>query len=70
MSVNKRLLEVQKYSWKYCLELDDTVINRKKALTDTEMLDNIGGSLWRSVSDRREDVDVDHVLGLAKYVTL
>ena len=65
MSVNKRLLEVQKYSWKYCVELDDTV-NRKKALTDVEMLDNIGGSLWRSVYDRREDIDVDHVLELAK----
>lgn len=65
MSVNKRLLEVQKYSWKYCVELDDT-LDRKSALTDGEMLDNIGGSLWRSVYDRRDDINVDHVFELAK----
>ena len=65
MSVNKRLLEVQKYSWKYCVELDETM-NNKKALTDEEVLDNIGGSLWRSVYDRKDDIEPKHVLELAR----
>lgn len=66
MSVNKRLLEVQKYSWQVCTELDGTFAN--KTHTDTEKLDNIAGIMWREIYNRRDEVDVDHVVKLARYV--
>jgi cytochrome b pre-mRNA-processing protein 3 len=63
LSVNKRLSEVQGYSFKFCCELDHAV-----TLDDEEeVLQEIAGSLYRNVYMRRE-VEEEKVLELAKYV--
>jgi len=35
---------------------------------EDELLDSMGGVLWRSAYARRNEIEVDHVLELAKYV--
>lgn len=64
LSVNKRLLEVQKYSWQVCTELDSTMATTKQ--TDVEKLDNIGSILWRHLYNENDSIEDTHVLILAK----
>ena len=68
MSVNKRLLEVQKYSWQVCTELDSTVATTKQ--TDIQKLDNIGGIIWRHLYNGNDSIEDTHILKLARYVCL
>ncbi len=56
--------EVQTYSLKCCVELDQAVSKG----TDEDKLDDIGGILWQSVYNERDEIDVDHVLQFAKYI--
>jgi hypothetical protein len=63
MSVNKYLKEVQAFSFKMCIELDQSV----KMPSEDEILMDIGGAIWRSVFDRSEAVEDDHVMEFAKY---
>lgn len=64
MSVNKRLLEVQKYSWQVCTELDATIAATKQ--TDVEKLDNIGGIVWRNLYNGNDSIEDTHVLKVAR----
>jgi len=66
ISVNKYLSEVQGYSFKTCVELDACLA--KKHESEFDLLDSMGGVLWRSAYARRNEIEVDHVLELAKYV--
>lgn len=64
LSVNKHLSEVQGMSFKCCVELDNALTKQ----SEDEIVDKIGGTLWRFAYNRRPEVDVDHVLELANYV--
>ena len=64
LSVNKNLKDVQGYSFKCMLELDHALTRP----SEDEIVDTIGGTLWRFVYMRRNEVDVDHVLELANYI--
>ena len=77
LSVNKYLKEVQGYSFKYVIELDQALTHMKgadaltPATADEKLLqakDDIGGALWRNTYMRRDEIEVDHVLELAEYV--
>ena len=48
LSVNKNLSEVQSYSFKCCLELDHALTKS----SEDEILDSMGGTLWRSVYNK------------------
>jgi len=61
--VNKRLGEVQAYSFRSCLELDQAMVSP----SEDEKLEEIGGALWRGVFQRNNDIEPDHV-GIADYV--
>lgn len=62
LSVNKHLKGVQAFSFKTCIELDQSL----KMNSEDEIITDIGGAVWRSVYDRREDVTDEHVLEFAK----
>ena len=64
LSVNKRLSEVQAYSFKLCLELDDALTRN----TEEERVDEIAGTLWRMLYQNRDNIEPDHVLQLAQYI--
>jgi hypothetical protein len=62
MSVNKHLKSVQAFSFKLCIELDQSLKNEEK---EEQILD-IGGAVWRAVYDRRDDVSDEQVLEFAR----
>ncbi len=64
MMVNKRLSEVQSYSFRACMELDQAMTNS----TEDEKLEEIAGSLWRGVYQRNNDIEPDHVLEMAAHI--
>ena len=64
LSVNKYLTQVQGYSFKTCVELDEAM----ERGSDTEKLEEVAGTLWRTVYNKRDEVDEERVLSLAKYV--
>ena len=64
LSVNKNLKDVQGFSFKCMLELDHALTRP----SEDEIVDTIGGTLWRFVYMRRNEIDVDHVLELANYI--
>ena len=84
LSVNKYLKEVQGYSFKYVIELDQAVSLLKKTSTEKTVgdiviptseedklllvKDEIAGALWRSAFMRRDEIEVEHVLEMADYV--
>lgn len=98
LQLNKYLKEVQSYSFRTCVELDQsldqlnlplTELNAKKLKdlqelepdaslttlqsqmfknTEEAVVDSLAGALWRGVYLRREDIDEDIVLSLARYV--
>lgn len=70
ISVNKYLSEVQGYSFKTCVELDACLAKYggNDTTNEDDLLDSMGGVLWRSAYARRNEIEVDHVLELAKYV--
>ena len=57
LSVNKRLSEVQGYSFKFMIELDDAITRE----TEDERIDEIAGTLWRMLYLKREDIDPEEV---------
>ena len=64
MMVNKRLKDVQGYSFRSCMELDAAMTME----SEDEQLEEVAGSLWRGVYQRNNDIDPDHVMELAEYV--
>lgn len=64
ISVNKHLGEVQSFSFKYCCELDEAVTKSSEA----EIIDDMGGAIWRNVYIAKEDMDENHVLDFARCV--
>ena len=62
ISVNKHLGEVQSFSFKYCCELDAAVAKTDEA----EVIDDLGGAIWRNVYIAKEDMDENHVLDFAR----
>lgn len=79
LSLNKYLKEAQGYSFKLCMELDqavkindDLIANKttNNSIEDTpyEVMDTIGGTLWRTVYAKRNEIDEEHTMELAKYV--
>jgi hypothetical protein len=53
---------VQSYSFKYCIELDEAISKN----SEEEVLDEIGGSLWRHAYVRSDDIDIGHVMKFAE----
>ena len=82
LSINKYLKEAQGYSFKLCMELDQAMKindNSKNVNNDNnknnnnvdvpfEVMDTMGGTIWRSVYAKRNEIDEDHTMELAKYV--
>ena len=64
ISVNKRLSEVQGYSFRTCMELDHCMT----LPSEDEKLEEIAGVVWRSVFLRNNDIAPDHVLELAEHI--
>lgn len=64
LSVNKRLSEVQGYSLKCCIELDHAILGK----SEDQIIDDIGGTIWRFLYMKRNEIHVDHVLELARYI--
>jgi Ubiquinol-cytochrome C chaperone len=64
MMLNKFLSETQGYSFKFCVELD----NALKLETEDKILDEFGGTLWRNLYAKRDEIEVDHVLELTRYL--
>ena len=64
MMVNARLQDVQGYSFRTCMELDHAMTFNN----EDERTEEIAGSLWRTVFNRNNDIEPDHVLELAEYV--
>jgi hypothetical protein len=65
MSVNKHLKNVQHMSFGLCVSLDQAV---KDQTNEHDVIEEIAGCMWRYPYQRREDVDEDRVVALAKYV--
>ena len=61
LSINKYLEEVQSYSFKYCVELDEA-INRE---TEEEVMHEIGGALWRNAYVGKDEQDENIVMAFA-----
>ena len=64
LSVNKYLTQVQGYSFKTCVELDEALSKK----SGDEKREEIAGTLWRSVYNKRDEIDEARVLTLADYV--
>jgi hypothetical protein len=62
MSINKNLKNVQAYSFKLCIELDQSLTME----SEEQIIVDLGGALWRSVYERNENLSDDHVLELAR----
>lgn len=60
LSVNKYLEEVQGYSFKTCVELDEACSSKKR---EEEQKEELAGALWRSVYNKRDEIDEATVLG-------
>lgn len=65
LSLNKRLSEVQGFSFKQCIEFDNALTKKN----EDEIVEDIAGALWRATYNRKElPVEPDHVLEFARYV--
>ena len=64
ISVNKRLSEVQGYSFRTCMELDHCMT----LPSEDEKLEEMAGVMWRSAFLRNNDIMPDHVLEMASHV--
>ena len=64
ISVNKRLSEVQGYSFRTCMELDHCMT----LPSEDEKLEEIAGVMWRSAYLRNNDIMPDHVIEMASHV--
>jgi len=64
LSINKHLKEVQGYSFRQCLELDEAVAKEHP----DEVLEDIGGVVWRFNYLRSDNIEPDHVMKVADYV--
>lgn len=64
LSINKYLTQVQGYSFKACVELDEALTKP----TRDEKVEEIAGVMWRAVYNKRDEVEEDRVLTLADYV--
>lgn len=64
MLVNKHLKHVQAFSFKLCIELDQSL----KMEQEEEVIMDLGGAIWRSVYDRNESLTDEHVLEFARYI--
>ena len=64
ISVNKRLSEVQGYSFRTCMELDHCMT----LPSEDEKLEEIAGVVWRSAFMRNNDINPDHVIEMAKHI--
>jgi len=64
LSINKYLTQVQGYSFKACVELDEALTKP----TRDEKVEEIAGVMWRAVYNKRDEVEEDRVLTLANYV--
>lgn len=64
ISVNKRLSEVQGYSFRTCMELDQCM----SLPSEDEKLEEIAGVMWRHAFLRNNDVMPEHVLEMASHV--
>ena len=62
ISINKHLGEVQSFSFKFCCELDEAVSKP----TEAEIVDDLGGAIWRNVYIANEEMDENHVLEYAR----
>ena len=61
--LNKRLSEVQGFSFKQCLEFDNALTKSD----EEEIIDDIAGALWRATYNRKElPADQEHVLEFAR----
>jgi hypothetical protein len=75
MSANKRLSEVQSQSWRCLMELDTAMHKASAAatpegrplLTESQLLDTLGSSIWRDAYHSRADVSASHALAYAQY---
>lgn len=70
--VNKNLKDVQGYSFRLCLELDE-VLAVAASITDEQareesIEEELAGVLWRMLYERSEKVDEQVVLLLARYL--
>ena len=64
ISVNKRLSEVQGYSFRTCMELDHCMT----LPSEDEKLEEIAGVVWRSAFLRNNDIHPDHVIEMAQHI--
>ena len=64
ISVNKRLSEVQGYSFRTCMELDHCMT----LPSEDEKLEEIAGVVWRSAFLRNDDIHPDHVIEMASHI--
>lgn len=64
LSLNKHLKGVQAFSFKLCIELDQSIKMEK----EEDVIADIGGAVWRSVYDRKESLSDAHVLEFARCV--
>jgi cytochrome b pre-mRNA-processing protein 3 len=65
LSLNKYLKGVQGYSFRTCLELDEAMT---KAPNETEVIEQIGGVVWRMAYLRRDEIDPELVMKFANYI--
>lgn len=65
LSINKYLKGVQGYSFRTCLELDEAMT---KIPDEEEVVEEIGGVLWRMAYLRRDDIQPEHVMKFAHYI--
>ncbi len=63
--INKYLEEVQGYSLRCCVELDEALSH---APDETEIVGRIGGVIWRFLFNKDEQVADDHVMQFARFV--
>ena len=69
LTVNSHLKNVQKYSFAACVSFDHALtFDDNTTAGKAKALDELGGALWREVYQRNDNLTVDHVMRLAKYV--
>lgn len=61
--VNKYLSDAQGYSFKCCMEMDHALTKP----SEDEVIDDLGGAMWRNTYARREEEDPLHILELARF---
>ncbi len=62
LQVNKMLSQVQGFTFKTCLEFDHALMKTEEA----EVLEELGGALWRSVYSRSEDINPEHIMDMRR----